>query len=107
MVKTVEKKRSFLEGSIWDKLILFALPLALTNILQQLFNSADMAVVGHFSGKEAFAAVGSTSTAINLLIEIFTGLSVGSNVIIARFIGKGDLKRANDAVHTSVLTALI
>ena len=107
MVKTVEKQRSFLEGSIWDKLILFALPLALTNILQQLFNSADMAVVGHFSGKEAFAAVGSTSTAINLLIEIFTGLSVGSNVIIARFIGKGDLKRANDAVHTSVLTALI
>ena len=107
MVKTVEKQRSFLEGSIWDKLILFALPLALTNILQQLFNSADMAVVGHFSGKEAFAAIGSTSTAINLLIEIFTGLSVGSNVIIARFIGKGDLKRANDAVHTSVLTALI
>ena len=107
MVKTGEKKQSFIEGSVWDKLILFALPLALTSILQQLFNSADMAVVGHFSGKEAFAAVGSTSTAINLLIEIFTGLSVGSNVIIARFIGKGDLNRANDAVHTSVLTALI
>ena len=107
MFKAKTKDVSFLEGSIWDKLIFFALPLAATSILQQLFNSADMAVVGHFSGNGAFAAVGSTAVIVTLMIELFTGLSVGSNVIIARYIGSGNINRANDAMHTSVTLSVV
>ncbi|MBE7037356.1 MAG: MATE family efflux transporter [Ruminococcaceae bacterium] len=98
---------SILEGSIWDKILLFALPLAATSILQQLFNSADIAVVGRFAGKQALGAVGSNSSLINLLINIFIGLSAGANVVIARFIGQGNRKSINDAVHTAVTIALI
>ena len=107
MLKAKTKDVSFLEGSIWDKLIFFALPLAATSILQQLFNSADMAVVGHFSGNGAFAAVGASAVIVTLMIELFTGLSVGSNVIIARYIGSGNIKRANDAMHTSVTLSAV
>lgn len=107
MIKTAYDKKLFLNGSIWDKLILFALPLLATSILQQAFNSADMAIVGRFSEKADFAAVGSTGVVISLMIELFMGLSIGSNVIIARFIGKGDIHRVNDAIHTSVLLSII
>ena len=84
----MEKKRiDILNGSIWDKILAFALPLAATSVLQQLFNSADVAVVGHFSGSNALAAVGSTSPITNLFITIFVGLSIGANVVISRFLG--------------------
>lgn len=76
-----------MNGSIWDKILAFALPLAATSVLQQLFNSADVAVVGHFSGSNALAAVGSTSPITNLFITIFVGLSIGANVVISRFLG--------------------
>lgn len=94
-------------GSLWDKILKFALPLAASSILQQLFNSADVAIVGRFAGSHALAAVGSNGPIINLLVNIFVGLSIGANVVIARFIGRGDTKRIDTAVHTSILIAVL
>ena len=104
----MEKKRiDILNGSIWDKILAFALPLAATSVLQQLFNSADVAVVGHFSGSNALAAVGSTSPITNLFITIFVGLSIGANVVISRFLGAQNEKDTSKAVHTSILLSII
>lgn len=94
-------------GSLWDKILKFALPLAASSILQQMFNSADVAIVGRFAGSQALAAVGSNGPIINLLVNIFVGLSIGANVVIARFIGSGDTKRISAAVHTSVVVAVL
>ena len=96
-----------LSGSLLDKICLFALPLAASSILQQLFNSADVAVVGRFASSQALAAVGSTSSTINLLINLFVGLSVGANVVIAQFIGRARPKHVNEAVHTVISIALV
>lgn len=74
-------------GSLGDKIIKYAIPLAATGILQQLFSAADLAVAGQFSGKEATAAVGGNAPVIGLLVNLFVGISLGSNVIIARSIG--------------------
>ena len=86
-------------GSLGDKIIKFAIPLAATGILQQLFNAADLAVVGQFSGKAAMAAVGGNAPVIGLLVNLFVGISLGSNVIIARSIGKKDTVKVSKAVH--------
>ena len=98
---------NMLSGSMWDKILLFALPLAASSILQQLFNSADVAIVGRFAGKQALAAVGSNGPIINLLVNIFVGLSIGSNVVISRYIGQGNENRIRRAVHTSILLAVL
>lgn len=96
-----------LEGSLADKIFLFALPLALSSILQQLFNSADLAVVGRFSSSAAMAAVGSNSSVINLLVSLLTGLSVGANVSAATLIGQKQKEKLHEAVQTSMALALI
>ena len=75
-------------GTLWNKILLFALPLAASSILQQLFNSVDTAVVGRFASSRALAAVGSTSSFISLMINLFIGISLGSNVVIAHYIGQ-------------------
>lgn len=106
----MEKKKKtvdMLNGSLADKIILFALPLAASSILQQLFNSADLAVVGRFASSEAMAAVGSNAPVINLIVSLFTGLSVGANVLIATLIGKGQKEKINEAVHTIISVSLI
>lgn len=102
-----KKEMNLLSGSLWNKILIFALPLAASSILQQLFNSADVAVVGRFAGSRALAAVGSNGAVINLLVNIFVGLSVGANVIISRYLGEGNHKKVQDAVHTAVLVAII
>lgn len=94
-------------GSLLNKIIIFSLPLILSNILQLLFNAADMVVVGRFVGHSALAAVGATSPLINLLLNLFIGFSVGVNVTVARLYGSNDLKGVSDSVHTSVALALI
>lgn len=96
-----------LSGSLLDKICLFALPLAASSILQQLFNAADIAVVGRFASSRALAAVGSTSSSINLLINLFVGLSVGANVVIAQFIGQHKMQKVAQAVHTVISVALL
>ena len=93
-------------GSLWDKILLFALPLMLSSMLQLLFNAADVVVVGRFAGKEALAAVGSNTSLINLMINLFVGLSVGTNVVVARDLGAGRRDNVSRSVHTSVTLAL-
>ena len=96
-----------LHGSLLDKILLFALPLAASMMLQQLFNSADVAVVGRFDSPQAMAAVGSNGAAINLFVNLFVGLSIGANVVVAKYIGKNESDNINDAIHTSMSIALI
>ncbi len=107
MSRTKNTEIDILNGSLIDKIILFALPLAASSILQQLFNSADVAVVGKFAGSEALAAVGANGAVINLLVNLFVGLSVGANVVISTFIGKGEEQNIKKAVHTSILIAIL
>ena len=103
----LNKQSSMLEGSLSDKILLYALPLAATGILQQLFNAADVAVVGRFVGKEAMAAVGSNSAIIGLLVTFFIGISLGTNVVIAHAVGRDDNEEIHRAVHTSLLIAVV
>ena len=84
-------------GSLWDKILMIALPLAASGILQQLFNAADVAVVGQFVGKEAMAAVGANAPVVNILITMFTGISLGANVVISRYTGRKDKENAENA----------
>lgn len=80
-------------GSIMDKLISFALPLMLSGILQLMFNAVDIVVVGRFSGSQSLAAVGSTTALINVFTNLFIGISLGTNVLAARFYGAGKQKK--------------
>ncbi len=105
MLKT--KEMDMLHGTIWSKLIIFAIPLAFTSMLQQLYNTADIAVLGQFEGTNAMAAVGNNIAFIGILINLFLGLSLGANVIIARFIGASQTYKAEDAVRTAFYLALI
>ena len=91
-----------LNGTIGDKTLRFALPLAATGILQQLFNAADIAVVGQFVGKNAMAAVGSNAPVINMIISLFIGISIGANVVIASFTGQKNDKAVQKSVHTAL-----
>ena len=100
------KDMDLTSGSLWNKILMFALPLAASSILQQLFNSADVAVVGQFAGSRALAAVGSNAAVINLLVNIFIGLSVGANVVIARYIGEKNERKVESAVHTAIAVSL-
>lgn len=96
-----------LHGSIWRKVLIFALPLALTSVLQQLFSAADVAVLGTFVGKNSMAAVGSNSPVLGLMINMFIGISVGANVIMSRFTGAQDKESVGRAAHTAVILALL
>ena len=94
-------------GTIMDKLISFSLPLMLSGILQLLFNAVDIVVVGRFSGSQALAAVGSTTALINIFTNLFIGISLGANVLAARFYAAGKSKEMSETVHTSVTVALV
>ena len=93
------------EGPLLGKLIRFSIPLALSGILQLLFNAADIVVVGRFAGNHALAAVGSTGALNMLIVNLFMGLSIGVNVLVARYYGAGQRKDLHETVHTSILTA--
>ena len=99
-----------LNGPIWNKLPRYALPVAATGILGQLFNAADIAVVGNFTGElrtVAVAAVGANSPVIGLLLNLFIGIALGANVVIANAIGRGDREAVQKAVHTSIVFSLL
>ena len=94
-------------GPIFGKLLVFALPLMLSGILQLLFNAADIVVVGKFSGSHALAAVGSTGALINLFVNVFIGFSIGTNVLVAQYFGARDEKNVHETVHTSILLGIV
>ena len=94
-------------GTVLDKLISFSIPLMLSSILQLLFNAVDIVVVGRFSGSRALAAVGSTTALINVFTNLFIGVSLGANVLAARFYATKQEKQMSETVHTAVTFALI
>lgn len=94
-------------GSILPKLLKFSLPLMLSSVLQLLFNAADIIVVGNFASEHSLAAVGSTTALINLITNLFLGLSTSSNVLSANYMGAGDDERVSKTVHTSLLLSVI
>ena len=98
-----------LNGSIADKIVKFALPLAITGLLQQFFNAMDVAVVGKYAvdSENAMAAVGCNAPVVGLMVNLFVGISLGANVVISRFIGQQNEKGIRSAVHTSILVSLI
>ena len=107
MSKGKHDQVDMLHGPLLGKLILFALPLALSSILQQLFNAVDIAVLGQFATSQDQAAVGCTSAVINMFLNLFLGISVGANVVIATYIGQRDKEKVQASVHTAMLIALI
>lgn len=99
-----------LHGRIWTKVLRFALPVAATGILEQLFNASGIMIVGNFSqsdGTAAVAAVGSNAPVTGLILNLFIGIALGANVVIANAIGRGSREAVRNAVHTSIVTALI
>lgn len=107
MTATKKYEIDMCNGPLFGKIILFALPLMLSGILQLFFNAADMIVVGRWAGEDALAAVGSTGSLVNLIVNVFIGLSVGSNVLVARYYGSGQEKELSDTVHTAILVSII
>lgn len=94
-------------GPLFGKVLIFSLPLMLSGILQLLYNAADVAVVGRFAGSQSLAAVGSTGSLINLMTNLFIGLSVGASVVVARNLGAHNFRKAHDAVHTAIAISLV
>jgi len=106
----MEKKKysmNMCEGPLFSKIWIFTIPLILSGLLQLLFNAVDMIVAGRYVGKEALAAIGSTSSLINLLTNVFIGLSTAANVLVARFFGSGREDDVQETVHTSIALSFI
>lgn len=101
------RSMDMLHGSLWNKIVIFALPLAFTGILQQLFNTADVMVLGRYVSNEAMASVGSNVPFIGLIVGLAMGLSLGANVVIARFLGMDDEEKANRGVQTAFVIAVV
>ncbi len=94
-------------GPLLRNVLIYAFPLMLSGVLQLLFNAADIIVVGRFAGSQALAAVGSTSSLINLIINLFVGVSIGTNVLVARYYGARDVEGIEETVNTSIITAAV
>ena len=102
-----EEKMSMTEGPVWKNLVRFAIPLLLGNLFQQLYNAVDSLVVGNFCGNEALAAVSSSGSMQHLLIGFFQGVFIGASVIISRAFGAKDKEGMDEAIHTTVVFALV
>ena len=96
-----------IHGPTFKKIIVFALPVIASGVLQLLFNAADVIVVGQFAGANALAAVGSTTSLINLLINLFIGLSIGASVLLGQYIGANDYDNASETVHTAIALSIL
>lgn len=107
MKKTNSFEIDMCNGPLLGKILRFSFPLIFSGVLQLLFNAADMVVVGKFAGKESLAAVGSTGSLINLLVNVFMGLSVGVNVLVARYYGANQEREVKDTVHTAITLSVI
>lgn len=103
----MSQKMDMLHGSILDKIFMFAIPVAFTGVLQQLFNSSDAAVIGRFCNAAALAGVGTNGPVINIVINILVGMSLGANVVVAQHIGRGTVEKIKQAVHTSMALSII
>lgn len=103
----IRRNTNLTEGIIWQQILLFAIPLFLTNFLQQLYNAADLVIVGRFAGKHAMAAIGATGSLNNMIIGLFMGLATGCSVVVAQSYGGGDYRSLFRAVHTAYMIAVL
>ena len=101
-----EERQDLTAGSIWGKMLFFSIPLVLTNLLQVLFNMADIAVIGQFAGSLSLGAVGSTTTLVTLFTGILIGMAGGINVLVARYFGARDKRSTVQTIHTALLVSL-
>ncbi|MCR4580155.1 MAG: MATE family efflux transporter [Treponema sp.] len=101
-----KNKIDMTQGPLFSKLLAFSIPLIFSSLLQLLFNAADVVVVGRFAGDNSLAAVGSTGSLINLLVNLFLGLSIGTNVVVARYFGAHKLEDLSKAIHTAMLVSI-
>ena len=101
------KDMDMTSGNLFKKILIFTIPIMLSSILQLLFNTVDMIVIGQFAGDASLAAVGSTSALINLIVNLFIGVSIGANFVVSRAVGQGNMEKAQRAVHTAILFSLI
>ena len=106
-MKRIKRTPDLVNGPLIPQIISFVLPLMATSILQLLYNTADIVVVGRYAGSQALAAVGATSALIALLTNVFLGLSVGTNVVVARYLGAGEYDRVSRSVHASIALSLV
>ena len=107
MSASVKKQSSLVEGNLWKQILLYFFPILIGTFFQQMYNTVDTVIVGRFVGTEALAAVGTTTTAINLFIGFFTGVASGCTVIISQFYGAGDRENVSKSVHTSLALGII
>lgn len=107
MLKTANKELNLTTGPLFKQLLIVALPLVATNIMQLLFNAADVAVISIFRGEQSMGAVGATTSLIHLVTNLFIGLGAGSSVVLAKFVGQNNVSRSRKLVGTSVLISLI
>ncbi|MBR5134358.1 MAG: MATE family efflux transporter [Clostridia bacterium] len=107
MAKSSTYSMDMCSGSVLKKMLIFAVPLMLSGMLQLLFNAADVIVVGRFAGADSLAAVGSTTALINLMTNLFIGLSIGANVMAARYFGAGQERELKETVHTSMTLSAV
>lgn len=105
--KSFSRTMDMTQGPLLTQVLTFGLPIMLSGILQLLFNSADTIAVGRFAGNEVLSAVGSVGSLNNMIISLFIGLSVGANVLVARYTGSRNDRAVSDTVHTSVLLSLL
>ena len=105
-VKALEST-DLLKGSIWKSILIFSLPLLVGNLFQQLYNTVDSYVVGNFVSSHALAAVGQSTSIINMLVGFFMGLSTGAGVVIAQYFGAKETKKMQDSIHTSLALTLV
>ena len=104
----MDEKNQITEGVIWKQLLIFFFPIVIGTFFQQIYNTADSIVVGRFVGKEALAAVGgSVNQIVNLVVEVFVGLTSGASVIVAQFYGAKDKKNLNKTLHTSYAFGIV
>lgn len=96
-----------LKESIWKSILIFSLPLLVGNLFQQLYNTVDSYVVGNFVSSHALAAVGQSTSIINMLVGFFMGLSTGAGVVIAQYFGAKETKKMQDSIHTSLALTLV
>jgi putative MATE family efflux protein len=102
IMNNLKKSINLTEGVIWKQILLFALPLLGSSLIQQLYNTVDLIFVGNYLGKEAAAAVGASALIVTCLVGFFTGMSVGASVVIANIVGSGKKGKVKDAIHTAI-----
>ncbi|MBQ2115191.1 MAG: oligosaccharide flippase family protein, partial [Lachnospiraceae bacterium] len=106
-VERKSHKVDMCNGSVFRKMLIFAIPLMCSSMLQLLFNAADVVVVGRYAGDNALAAVGSNGPIINLITNLFIGMSIGTNVLTAQYFGGKKYKDLEETIHTSVMLSII